>query len=292
MWKLHYLTTLSVQLFVVSNTLLLPIGITLAFTPVQYHTIHTIPSNAYQRSRHIAIARIHLHSNANNFDTNAFNQNEVRFVQDVDPAIQLSSSVSYVSGVSTQPNILSNIDKSYLKAPMEHTQSLWGPPDPYLAAGKSIVPTTTSRTVTQIDPDRLPFPTISGESLWPNLSPRILRGNAPILDANDLTAQPLLPGFSPTGGILSTRGITPDPSTTFAAQVEWSASFLNVVDHLPEAVFYYALVEFFLLRPSIDRYTEDVEEESGRALTETVAVTSVRIVMFVLVAAVTTIIYG
>jgi hypothetical protein len=79
---------------------------------------------------------------------------------------------------------------------------------------------------------------------------------------------------------------------TFAAQVQWSAGFLNVIDKLPEAVFVHALIEFSILRPNLDLHKEDIESNPGPVWADTIAVTTVRLAMFTVVAAVTTTIFG
>ena len=128
---------------------------------------------------------------------------------------------------------------------------------------------------------------------WPQLAQMAVRDGIHVLDSAALQAESVLPGFTRTGGILPFHHAVPaETPASFAAQVEWSAGFLNVVDKLPEAAFAYALVEFFFLRPGIDRYTEDVELEPTRAWTESLAVTGVRLGMFCLVAAITTTIFG
>lgn len=173
---------------------------------------------------------------------------------------------------------------------MGHTQPLWGPPDPYLSAGKSIAP--SARALTDLG---VTDPSSTGTAppdTWPKLAQLAVQDGVRVLDSAALKAENFLPGFTPTGGILPTHSAPLETPASFAAQVEWSAAFLNVVDKLPRAAFVYCLVEFFFLRPGIDRYTDEVELEPMRALTESVAVTGVRLAMFCLVAAVTTTIFG
>ena len=191
---------------------------------------------------------------------------------------------------------------------MEHTQPLFGPPDPYLTAGESIPPITAGKAALVQMADTLaagsaagvaadPLSSSSSEAAsmqqhWPELAKQAVQDGIRVLDATALRAEPVLPGFAPTRNLLPVHHAPLETPASFAAQVEWSAGFLNVVDKLPEAVFVYCFVEFFFLRPGIDRYKEDVEEEPARAVTESVAVTGVRLAMFVLVAAVTTTIFG
>ena len=175
---------------------------------------------------------------------------------------------------------------------MGHSQPLWGPPDPYLSAGTSIAPSARALSDMGVTEQIVQ----QQHESWPTLAQMAVKDGVHVLDSAALQTQAagsIFPGFTPTGGILSLHHAVPlETPASFAAQVEWSAGFLNVVDKLPEAAFAYALVEFFFLRPSIDRYTEDVELEPTRALTESIAVTGVRLGMFCLVAAVTTTIFG
>jgi hypothetical protein len=172
-----------------------------------------------------------------------------------------------------------------LKPAMEHTQPFWGPPDRYLSAGKSIAPSGNALADMGIE---------KSTEGWPEFAQMTVKNGASVIDKAAIKAESLLPGFSPVGGILPGHdpGVPAETPATFAAQVEWAAGFLNVVDKLPEAAFAYALIEFFILRPGIDMYKEDVEEDPGRAFADTLAVTGVRLSMFCIVAVVTTGVFG
>jgi hypothetical protein len=167
-----------------------------------------------------------------------------------------------------QASSLSSFNVAILKPATEHTQPLWGPPDPYLSAGKSIAPSAKALADMGIAP--------------------------PDVDSAAIHAQMLLPGFSPTRGILPTHvmGLPAETPETFAAQVEWSTRFLNVIDHIPTIVIAYALVEFFLLRPNLDLYQEDIREQPTQIMAETVAVTGVRLGVFFVIAILTCTIFG
>jgi len=204
-------------------------------------------------------------------------------LEDLEPELLAQQAKSVVTPAASS-QVLS-VDVSRLKPAMEHTQPLWGPPDPYLTAGHSIAPSARALADLGVDPNAI-------HESWPALAQAAVKDGIRVIDSAALHAERFLPGFTPTGGILAEHAAIPETPATFAAQVEWSAGFLNVVDKLPEAAFLYALVEFFFLRPGIDRYTEDVELEPARAFTESVAVTGVRLCMFSIVAAVTTTIFG
>ncbi|GAX10226.1 hypothetical protein FisN_3Lu438 [Fistulifera solaris] len=165
-----------------------------------------------------------------------------------------------------QASPLSSFNVALLKPATEHTQPLWGPPDPYLSAGKSIAPSAKALADMGITN----------------------------LDGAAIHAQTLLPGFSPTRGILQTHvmGLPAETPETFAAQVEWSARFLNVIDQIPTIVIAYALVEFFLLRPNLDLYLEDIREQPTRIMAGTVAVTGVRLGVFFVIGILTCTIFG
>lgn len=172
-----------------------------------------------------------------------------------------------------------------LKPAVEHTQPYWGSPDPYLTAGKSIAPSGKMLADMGIE---------KSTEGWPELAQMAVKDGVSVIDKAAIKAESLLPGFVPVGSLLPGHnpGVPPETPATFAANVEWAAGFLNVVDKLPEAVFAYALIEFFILRPGIDMYKEDVEEDPGRAFADTLAVTGVRLGMFCVVAAVTTGMFG
>lgn len=169
---------------------------------------------------------------------------------------------------------LPSVTVALLKPAAEHTQPLWGPPDPYLAAGKSIAPSAKALAEMGIAPTDLPANSV--------------------LDGAAIHAQTLLPGFSPTRGILPghVMGLPAETPETFAAQVEWSARFLNVIDQVPTIVFAYALVEFFLLRPNLDLYQEEIRDQPTQIMTGTVAVTGVRVGVFCVIAILTCTVFG
>lgn len=188
-------------------------------------------------------------------------------------APQLRQPVSNESKTTTTTSLF------LLKPAMEHSQPFWGgTPDPYLTAGKSIAPSARALTdlgIVAVD---------KSNSLGTTL---------PVLDASQLIPEAVLPGFAPTGSFLSSPIVPYESSaTTFGLQLQWATDFLPVLDALPQVVFAYALVEFFILRPNLDVYLEDIQANPGRAWTDAVAVTSVRLAMFAVVAAVTTTVFG
>jgi hypothetical protein len=203
---------------------------------------------------------------------------------------------------STTTFLSSSSSAAYLQPAHEHTQPLWGPPDPYLSAGKSIAPLTPpgsgSTSSGALDAAATATSASSSSTVSPELAQQARLAAARgwnVLDAQSIKAEATLPGFAETGGVLP-RHVPNLPldetPATFAAQIEWSAAFLRVVDRLPYAALLYALVEFLVLRPNVDLYREDVEDDLGRALADSVKVTTVRLGAFAVVAVVTLVVFG
>jgi len=171
--------------------------------------------------------------------------------------------------------------ETLLKPAHEHTQPFWGAPDPYLSAGKSIAPTVDMgiEKATQELTQQAQAAAAKGWNL---------------LDSTRVTPENSLPGFTNPSGILGPHDprLPAETPESFAVQVEWSAKYLNVVDKLPYVAFTYALIEFFLLRPNLDVYQEDVEEEQGAVMAETVVTTGVRLGALCFLAIVTAAIFG
>jgi hypothetical protein len=173
-----------------------------------------------------------------------------------------------------------------------HSQPLWGPPDPILSAGKSIPPSTNRLSEMGIVPTAI--------TDMPEPIQQTIKAGYKTLDASTIQRDIVMPGFTQTSGILPIHNprLPPETPATFAAQVEWSAKFLNVIDKLPEAAFVYALVEFFILRPGLDLYKEDIDLQQEEGATtgvltaETLAVTGVRFGVFLIIAIITNFIFG
>lgn len=164
-----------------------------------------------------------------------------------------------------------------------HSQPLFGPPDPILSAGKSIPPSSKALLELGVDPSKSPDLRVAEGAA----------GSFPVLDASKFNPVPLLPGFSPTHGILPVT--TPMPVETpqsVLANTQWSLSFINVIDRLPEVVFIYALVEFVFLRPNLDLYRDDIEVDRGAVAWDFVKVTAVRVTAFAVIAFLTNGLFG
>jgi hypothetical protein len=161
-----------------------------------------------------------------------------------------------------------------------HSQPLFGPPDPYLTAGKSIAPSTK----TLLD---------MGMDISSKADLRAAGSLVPVLDESKLSPISVLPGFASTRGILPTALPLPvDTPETDLINTEWSLGFIDVIDKLPQAAFLYVLIEFFILRPNINLYKEDIEAEPGKVTFEWATVMMVRLATFAVVAMVTNSLYA
>lgn len=175
-----------------------------------------------------------------------------------------------------------------LKPAHEHTQPLFGPPDKYLSTGHSIAPNVKALAgpgAATTPVDQLPEAAqIAAKKGWY------------ILDAAKMESGggSVLPGFSKIGHILPSHADNiPEASMeSFTAQVFASAKFLAVFEKLPMAAFVFVLIDFFLLRPNVDLYKEDIEEEPFEVAAETAAVTGVRLATFAVIGLLTVVAFG
>lgn len=198
-------------------------------------------------------------------------------------------------GTRQASRMLASTDFSRLPA-HEHTQPFFGTPDPYLTAGKSIAPTAQGLQelgIAAVKGGKVVIPSDLPEGFAAQVQAAVGKGWK-LLDFSAIKAETILPGFAPTRGILGAHSANMPAETaeSFAAQVEWSAKFLSVVDKLPMAALAYVCIEFFILRPNIDLYQQDIDDDSTGVLAETVAVTAVRMAVFAAVAVVTLGLFG
>ena len=209
----------------------------------------------------------------------------------------IESSIAFSHGIEDASHPLASFDPVTSSLPSlatanvltpahGHSQPLWGPPDPYLSAGKSIAPSQKALIDMGV--------TKTSDSDLPESAQTAIKNGLPFLNSNNIKSESLLPGFAPVGGILSPHSpnVPAETPDTFAAQVEWSAGFLNVVDKLPYAAFAYGLIEFFLIRPNLDLYKEDIEEEPADALAETVGTTVIRVGVFAVISVIAVTFFG
>ena len=175
-----------------------------------------------------------------------------------------------------------------------HSNPVFGPPDPYLTAGKSIAPSVQALVDTTMGITTKTATATDVTNLLPNAAPEFqhsvveaVKRGWNVLDASRIqgTGQNHLPGFAETRGILGTRmeALAVDSPPTFAAEVQWTNQLLPVLDRLPFVAFYYALVEFFLLRPGVDLYKEEIEDDPEGVAADTLSVAVVRLGAFALI---------
>jgi hypothetical protein len=209
--------------------------------------------------------------------------------------------VSAVSGPEL-PALLSTLLSSAI-SPVAHGHSnpLFGNPDPILAAGKSIAPSAKAMVdlgITQVKTAADILPAGEGPTtpdFAQSVQVAMTRGWKVLSEANIMNGGGThLPGFEETRGILPHHNpnLPVETPETFAASVQWGANFLQVIDKLPYAAFWYALVEFFILRPGIDLYKEDIENDPNGAMMETLTVAGVRMGAFFIIALVTSTMFG
>lgn len=165
-----------------------------------------------------------------------------------------------------------------------HSNPWFGPPDPYLNAGKSIAPLGSS----------VPPPSAPTTDM-PSLVKFFSNKGVPILDSSTITPENYLPGFTPTESILPAHRKLPpaNNAAVFSAQVEWAANYMNVALKLPLAALVYAIVEFFFLRSDVDLYKSEIEQESKSALwADALSTVFVRIIAMTVIAVLTLAIFG
>lgn len=214
----------------------------------------------------------------------------------VDPDI-----ISTFSSPTTHPEVQTLLSTmltpNNLQPAAGHSNPLFGPPDPFLAAGKSIAPSakalsdmgiTQAKAASDIASDTSP-------AFQQTVAAAMDKGWKLLNNANVMNGgQPSLPGFSETHGILPTHSLNVPPETpaSFAAEVQWAANYFDVMDKLPFAAFWYCMVEFFILRPGIDFYKEDIEADPTGVLADTVAVAGVRMIAIAIISFLTVVVYG
>lgn len=128
----------------------------------------------------------------------------------------------------------------------------------------------------------------------PEVAQKAIHEGWSFIDGREFKIVPTTAGFSETRGILpgaSSMNLPTGTPSSLYRETKSTAAFLNVLDKLPNAAFLYVLIDFFLLRPGIDLYKEDIEDEPTDALAETLAVTTVRIGVFIVISFLTVTIF-
>lgn len=173
--------------------------------------------------------------------------------------------------------LLSTLYAGVLTPAHEHTQPLFGAPDPILSAGKSIIPSpkafVDAGLADTITSNPLSVPNKVAEAISKTPERFVIDPKAII------SFDKVLPGFSPTGHIL------PEHSPSFPEETNQSlilemgsiAKLMRVVNVLPWAAFLYTWAEFFLIKPGYDAYKEELDEDRAAANVEFMALTGIRL---------------
>jgi len=237
-----------------------------------------------------------LHANAA-FQTSqrAARQNFELYSAGVDPTDLMSVLSASDSTPAELAAFLSTTLSTAITTAHGHSNPMFGPPDPYLAAGKSIAPSAKALMDMGIQPAKSASEMVpeSSQALQQYLNTAMSKGWN-VLDASKIKVSGAnhLPGFEDTKGIFGVREARLETPESFSAEVKWAAGYFNVMNKLPFVAFYYALAEFFILRPGVDMYKEDIEDDPEGVLADTVSVSIVRFGVFALIAMLTVIFSG
>jgi hypothetical protein len=160
-----------------------------------------------------------------------------------------------------------------------HSNPWFGPPDPYLVGDKphSIAPSLKALGI--VDGVRTTQPTD-----LPDVAKKAAEKGFKIIDAAALQAKGGgdLPGFKPTGGILS-RGDPniphgPGSVNTIFQQGSNNEKLLKAIQSMMLPAALYAAVDMAFLRPGV--YKEDIEDDPVGVTVETIQVLGVRLGVF------------
>jgi hypothetical protein len=173
--------------------------------------------------------------------------------------------------------LLSTLYAEVLKPAHEHSQPLFGAVDPFLSAGKSIMPSKTAFVDAGLADSVKTVPVKLSDKVVESLSKT---PNKFIIDPNSVISfDKTLPGFKPSGHFL------PQHSESFPQETKQSlilemgsiAKMMRVINVLPMAAFLYTCAEFFLVKPGYDAYKEELDEDRAAANVEFIALTGIRL---------------
>jgi hypothetical protein len=170
---------------------------------------------------------------------------------------------------------------------------LHGPSDPFVAAGKSITPSARALSDMGIQKAKSVQDMFPGASEYIQSKAQIiLNKGGRLMDGEKILhgGDASFPGFMETKSILAPHAFdeyTRDSPAQFAARASYSSMILPVIDKLPYVAFWYAVVEFFFLRPNLDVYKEDVEDDPVGVASETISDVGVRLGFFFILAMLT-----
>ena len=179
--------------------------------------------------------------------------------------------------------LLSTVYVDVLKPAHEHTQPLWGPPDPILSAGKSIVPNPTAFADAGLTaPDSPSIPEKVADAL-------IKSKGVNVIDPKSVIRfDPVLPGFQETSHFLpASKGLPEETPQSLILEMGEVAKMMRVVNNLPMVAFLYTCVEFFLVRPGIEVYKEELDEDRPAAAVEFLMLSGIRLAVLAAIGLVT-----
>lgn len=189
--------------------------------------------------------------------------------------VQIKATVDPNDFFHAQPHfeaLMSTLYAEVLKPAQEHTQPLWGPPDPILSAMKSIVPSPNAFTDAGLTaPTTVGIPEKVTQALMKT------KGMNVIDPTSVLQFDRTLPGFQVTGHVLSQHSAVQESPQSLILEMGSIAKMMRVVNSLPMAAFLYTCAEFFLVTPGYDVYKEELEEDRPGAAVEFLMLSGLRL---------------
>jgi len=186
--------------------------------------------------------------------------------------------------------LLSTLYAQALKPAHEHSQSLFGPLDPYLSAGKSIIPSQNAfvdaglADTVKSNPLDVPNKVVEAISKTPTKF---------VIDPKSVIRfDKVLPGFSQTGHFLPQQSDLQETDQSLILEMGSIAKLMRVVNVLPMVAFLYTCAEFFLVKPGYDAYKEELEEDGAAANVEFMALTGIRLAILSVVGVLTLTFFG
>jgi len=166
----------------------------------------------------------------------------------------------------------------------EHVNPLFGPPDPYLQAGRSIAPMNPNAF--QDAGLTVPKP-LDHVDLPEDFQKLMMQNKRAVLDPNSITAfDDVMPGFKKSadaGAVAGNKflsGVTPGDisQATMEEEMKYAIFNMHVIRKLPMAALLYVMTEFFLIKPVADMYADDIEDDRVGVMTDQVSVYGMRAV--------------
>lgn len=188
--------------------------------------------------------------------------------------------------------LLSTLYAEVLKPAHEHTQPLFGAVDPFLSAGKSIMPSKTAFVDAGLADTVQSAPVHLSDKVVESLSKTPSKF---IIDPKSVISfDKAMPGFKPTGHILPQHSESFPQETNQSLILEMGniAKMMRVVNTLPMVAFLYTCAEFFLVKPGYDAYKEELDEDRSAANVEFMALTGIRLAILSVIGVLTLTFFG